>query len=171
MMNTLIIVGLIVFLIISILFLNVRLYVRVDQSFDLRLKIGRIITFKLDENKIFTQAFKKINLKDLSKIKYDSFMFNNLLKYITIDKLTVIEVTNPFLDTWNIYSNFLLSMSNSYLNNLLVTHFSKVKDVRYILNFNTVGSFELKVEGLFSIKVYKIFKYLIRKRRKNGNKS
>ena len=30
---------------------------------------------------------------------------------------------------------------------------------------------DVNVEGLFSIKVYKIFKYLIRKRRKNGNKS
>ena len=164
-MNTLIILTLIILFLIYLLFLNVCIKFKIDESCDIRLKIGHIFTLKLSEDKITNLALKNINIKDLSKIRYDSIMVNNFLKYITVEKLTLIESTNLYLDTWNIYTNFLISMSNMYLNNLLITHFHKVKDVTYSLNFNTIGSFNIKVEGIFSIRAYKILKYFLRKRR------
>lgn len=170
-MKILIICTLILFLILVFLFLNIGIYLRVDESVDIRLKIGRYLSFKVDSNKIVELIKKNIDLNDLSKVKYDSKLFNNLLKYITIEKLTLIETTNLFLDTWNIYTNFLFNLSHNYINALLNTHFYKVKDVYYSISYNTIGSFKVKIEALFSIKVYKLLKYLIIKRRHNGKPS
>ncbi|MBR2891314.1 MAG: hypothetical protein IKC22_02900 [Bacilli bacterium] len=170
-MNTLIIITLILLLIYYIFSLKITLYLNKDEKLHIWFKIGKIFRFRVNESKLIKKLLDDINLKDISKIQYDSFMINNLLKYITVEKITVIEKSNILSDTWNIYSSFILNYMNSYLHSLLNQHFYKVNDVYYSISYDTVGSFGIYFELVLSLKITKLLKYLIRRKRYNEQRN
>ena len=164
-MNTYLIIILVLLFILMFLFLNINIFITKDESFNISVKIGLFSRFNIDVSKLVPKLIKNFQEKKLDLLIFESKQVNSLCKYINIDKITIIEYTNIFLDTWNINTCFLLNMSNLYIESLLHEHFNKVKDVYYSVGFNTIGGLSIKVDAHLSIRIYQIIRYLLHRRR------
>ena len=160
-MNTFILIIIILSLILLVLFTNVNIFITKDEKLHIRLKIGLFFSFRVNVNKLLPNLINNLKDKNINTLLIESKEINSLLKYINIDRISIVEYINILLDTWDINTSFLLNMGNVYIINLLEEHFNKVKDVYYRVGYDTIGGLEIKVDAVLSIRVYKVLKYLL----------
>ena len=166
-MNTLTLLIILITVFFVIFFLNINVFLKKDESLEIWLKIGRFFKFRIRIPKLLKNVSKMVKVSDINSILKESKSMKLILKFMNIEKFTIIENTNVLLDTWNIQTCFLFKIMNIYITNLLYNYFNKVNNVYYSVSYNTIGSTNLKFEITLSIRIYKIIKYLFVRRKLN----
>lgn len=147
---------------ISLFLLRVSIYLKQDENTEIRLKIGQILSFKLNNKKLI-EICQRISKYDITLFinNQTSSNINKLLKYIIINKITVINQNNIFNEIWNIYIPVSYQMFYLYLDQILNKNFKKVTNKYYSIMYSTIGNYQLKFEIDMSIRVYELLKYFI----------
>ncbi len=151
-----------VILLISLFLFRIGIYLKQDENTDIRVKIGQILCFKLNNKKII-ETCQRISKYDITLLKtnQNKQQINELFKYITINKITVINQNNILNNLWNVYIPISYQIFNRYLDQTLTKNFKKVNNKYYSIEYTTIGSYKLKFEIDMSIRVYKLVEYFI----------